>query len=80
VGKKLDIYSRLVLCILSITCVLICSNKKETRSYLEIAQSLGVDTESQILFVTDVYQEAVAAKAAGKYLVRIRKDEYQIIL
>ncbi|KAJ1685628.1 hypothetical protein LUZ63_017018 [Rhynchospora breviuscula] len=48
-------------------------NKKETRSYLEIAQSLGVDSESQILFVTDVYQEAVAANAAGyEVLISIR--------
>ncbi|OAY64042.1 probable bifunctional methylthioribulose-1-phosphate dehydratase/enolase-phosphatase E1 [Ananas comosus] len=40
-------------------------NKREARSYFEISQSLGVDKPSQILFVTDVYQEAVAAKAAG---------------
>ncbi|XP_043701902.1 probable bifunctional methylthioribulose-1-phosphate dehydratase/enolase-phosphatase E1 1 isoform X2 [Telopea speciosissima] len=40
-------------------------NKKETRSYFEISQSLGVDEPSDILFVTDVFQEAVAAKGAG---------------
>ncbi|XP_025826848.1 probable bifunctional methylthioribulose-1-phosphate dehydratase/enolase-phosphatase E1 [Panicum hallii] len=40
-------------------------NKKETRSYLETAQTLGVDNPSQILFVTDVLQEAIAAKNAG---------------
>lgn len=40
-------------------------NKRETRSYAEISQSLGVDDPSQILFVTDVYQEATAAKGAG---------------
>lgn len=40
-------------------------NKKETKSYIEISESLGVDDPSQILFVTDVYQEATAAKAAG---------------
>ncbi|ONK77248.1 uncharacterized protein A4U43_C02F4600 [Asparagus officinalis] len=40
-------------------------NKRESRSYSEISQSVGVDKPSQILFVTDVYQEAVAAKAAG---------------
>lgn len=39
--------------------------KKETKSYTEIFESLGVDDSSEILFVTDVYQEAVAAKAAG---------------
>lgn len=40
-------------------------NKRESRSYFEISQSVGVDKPSEILFVTDVYQEAVAAKAAG---------------
>ncbi|KAL3016613.1 hypothetical protein AAZX31_06G223800 [Glycine max] len=40
-------------------------NKRETRSYVEISESLGVDKPSDILFVTDVYQEATAAKAAG---------------
>ncbi|KAK4439179.1 putative bifunctional methylthioribulose-1-phosphate dehydratase/enolase-phosphatase E1 1 [Sesamum alatum] len=40
-------------------------NKKETKSYIEITESLGVDNPSQILFVTDIYQEATAAKAAG---------------
>nr|KAJ0187953.1 hypothetical protein LSAT_V11C900495510 [Lactuca sativa] len=40
-------------------------NKKETKSYIEISESLGVDEPSDILFVTDVYQEAVAAKIAG---------------
>nr|XP_043628144.1 probable bifunctional methylthioribulose-1-phosphate dehydratase/enolase-phosphatase E1 [Erigeron canadensis] len=40
-------------------------NKRETKSYIEIAESLGVDNPSEVLFVTDVYEEAVAAKAAG---------------
>ncbi|XP_074575025.1 putative bifunctional methylthioribulose-1-phosphate dehydratase/enolase-phosphatase E1 [Curcuma longa] len=40
-------------------------NKRESHSYSEISLSVGVDKPSQILFVTDVYQEAVAAKAAG---------------
>ncbi|XP_047335235.1 probable bifunctional methylthioribulose-1-phosphate dehydratase/enolase-phosphatase E1 1 [Impatiens glandulifera] len=40
-------------------------NKKETKSYVEISESLGVDNLSEILFVTDVYQEALAAKTAG---------------
>ncbi|XP_038989281.1 probable bifunctional methylthioribulose-1-phosphate dehydratase/enolase-phosphatase E1 1 [Phoenix dactylifera] len=48
-------------------------NKREARSYCEISQSVGVDNPSQILFVTDVYQEAVAAKAAGlEVLISIR--------
>ncbi|KAH9650632.1 putative bifunctional methylthioribulose-1-phosphate dehydratase/enolase-phosphatase E1 [Citrus sinensis] len=44
-------------------------NKRETRSYVEITNSLGVDKPSEILFVTDVYQEATAAKAAGLEVV-----------
>ncbi|KAG8089828.1 hypothetical protein GUJ93_ZPchr0011g28551 [Zizania palustris] len=40
-------------------------NKRETRSYCEISLSLGVDNPAQILFITDVFQEAVAAKSAG---------------
>lgn len=44
-------------------------NKKEARSYTEISASLGVDKPSDILFVTDVYQEATAAKAAGMCLL-----------
>ncbi|KAL8166210.1 hypothetical protein V2J09_007709 [Rumex salicifolius] len=40
-------------------------NKREAHSYVEISTSLGVDSPSDILFVTDVYQEATAAKAAG---------------
>ncbi|XP_037492079.1 probable bifunctional methylthioribulose-1-phosphate dehydratase/enolase-phosphatase E1 [Jatropha curcas] len=40
-------------------------NKKETNSYIEISQSLGVDKPSEVLFITDVLQEAVAAKGAG---------------
>ncbi|XP_073143785.1 probable bifunctional methylthioribulose-1-phosphate dehydratase/enolase-phosphatase E1 1 [Henckelia pumila] len=48
-------------------------NKKETKSYIEITQSLGVDNPSEILFVTDVYQEATAAKAAGlEVIISIR--------
>ncbi|GAB2277961.1 hypothetical protein Dimus_012659 [Dionaea muscipula] len=40
-------------------------NKRESRSYVEINESVGVDNPSEILFVTDVYEEATAAKAAG---------------
>ncbi|KAF7035049.1 hypothetical protein CFC21_045980 [Triticum aestivum] len=47
--------------------------KKESRSYYEIWQTLGVDSPSQILFLTDVYQEATAARDAGlKVLISIR--------
>ncbi|KAJ1377083.1 putative bifunctional methylthioribulose-1-phosphate dehydratase/enolase-phosphatase E1 [Sesbania bispinosa] len=48
-------------------------NKRETRSYVEISESLGVDKPSDILFVTDVFQEATAAKAAGlEVIISIR--------
>ncbi|KAI9083612.1 hypothetical protein K1719_034554 [Acacia pycnantha] len=48
-------------------------NKKEARSYAEISASLGVDKPSDILFVTDVYQEATAAKEAGlEVIISIR--------
>lgn len=50
-------------------------NKKETRSYVEISESVGVDKPSEVLFVTDVYQEAEAAKAAGKNLFRERRKK-----
>ncbi|KAG6755274.1 hypothetical protein POTOM_041093 [Populus tomentosa] len=48
-------------------------NKKETHSYIEISESLGVNKPSDILFLTDVFQEAVAAKAAGlEVMISIR--------
>ncbi|KAK8527421.1 hypothetical protein V6N13_085250 [Hibiscus sabdariffa] len=40
-------------------------NKREKCSYVEITETLGVDKPSEILFLTDIYQEAIAAKAAG---------------
>jgi methylthioribulose 1-phosphate dehydratase/enolase-phosphatase E1 len=40
-------------------------NKRESKSYFEIVLSVGVDKPSDILFVTDVLQEAIAAKSAG---------------
>jgi len=48
-------------------------NKRESRSYSEICQSLGVDEPSEVLFATDVLQEAVAAKEAGlKVVISLR--------
>ncbi|KAF9587829.1 hypothetical protein IFM89_005833 [Coptis chinensis] len=48
-------------------------NKKETRSYFEISQSVGVDSPSEVLFLTDVYQEAMVAQAAGlEVIISIR--------
>ncbi|KAI5571542.1 hypothetical protein POPTR_011G118132v4 [Populus trichocarpa] len=46
-------------------------NKKETHSYIEISESLGVNKPSDILFLMDVFQEAVAAKAAGNKLLLV---------
>ena len=39
--------------------------KKEVASYTDIAASLAVDSAADILFATDVVEEAQAAKAAG---------------
>ncbi|KAL1567174.1 putative bifunctional methylthioribulose-1-phosphate dehydratase/enolase-phosphatase E1 1 [Salvia divinorum] len=48
-------------------------NKREMRSYVHITETLGVDNPSEILFITDVYEEATAAKAAGmEVIVSIR--------
>ncbi|KAF8409231.1 hypothetical protein HHK36_005305 [Tetracentron sinense] len=48
-------------------------NKRESHSYLEISESVGVDKPAEILFVTDIYQEAIAAKAAGlEVIISIR--------
>ncbi|RVX09403.1 putative bifunctional methylthioribulose-1-phosphate dehydratase/enolase-phosphatase E1 2 [Vitis vinifera] len=44
-------------------------NKKETHSYFEILRTVGIDRPSDMLFVTDVFQEAVAARAAGLEVV-----------
>lgn len=47
--------------------------KRDARSYYEIWQTVGVDRPSQILFLTDVCQEATAAQAAGlEVLISIR--------
>ncbi|KAF5731885.1 bifunctional methylthioribulose-1-phosphate dehydratase/enolase-phosphatase E1 [Tripterygium wilfordii] len=52
-------------------------NKKDARRYIEISESLGVDKPSEILFVTDVLQEAVAAKAAGlEVIISIRLGNF----
>lgn len=39
--------------------------KRTSESYKSIILSLGVDNSNQVLFVTDVYEEAAAAKTAG---------------
>lgn len=35
-------------------------------SYLEILRTVGVDKPGDMLFITDVLEEAVAARAIGK--------------
>lgn len=44
-------------------------NKRVTESYREITLSLNVDDASEILFVTDVFEEASAAASAGMHVV-----------
>jgi methylthioribulose 1-phosphate dehydratase/enolase-phosphatase E1 len=39
--------------------------KRETKSYEEITLSLGADSPSDILFLTDIIEEAQAARSAG---------------
>lgn len=39
--------------------------KREAKSYQEILLSLGVDQPSDVLFLTDIFEEAQAATAAG---------------
>ena len=46
-----------------------CRNKKETRSYVEILKTVGIDRPADMLFVTDDLREAVAAAAAGNELL-----------
>src|SRR3546814_7229771 len=40
-------------------------HKRQEQSYREISLTLGVEHPSQILFVTDILEEAQAAQAAG---------------
>lgn len=44
-------------------------HKRESNSYREIVMSLGVDSPEEILFVTDIIEEAQAAKEAGLHAV-----------
>jgi methylthioribulose 1-phosphate dehydratase / enolase-phosphatase E1 len=47
--------------------------KREKSSYQNIAQALGVDVAEEILFATDVAEEAKAAIAAGWQCVLFRR-------
>ena len=43
--------------------------KREAASYKEIVLSLGVDRPSEILFLTDIIEEAIAARQAGLHVL-----------
>ena len=47
----------------------IVGNKREAASYTDIVKYLGVDSPSNIMFVTDIIEEAIAAKEAGLQVV-----------
>eukprot|EP00606_Chrysophyceae_sp_TOSAG23-5_P000395 GSChrysophyteH2.ASY1.ANO1.287.1 assembled CDS len=47
--------------------------KREKQSYTDILLSLGVDVQSDVLFVTDVYEEALAANSAGMQVVLVMR-------
>lgn len=48
--------------------------KREAQSYVNITQSLAVDAPEEIVFATDVVEEAVAAKEAGWRCVLVRRQ------
>jgi hypothetical protein len=41
---------------------------------------VGVDRPAEVLFVTDVFQEAVAAKAAGNVLLVVLKITFTFVI
>lgn len=48
-------------------------NKRESSSYAEILQYLGADSAEEVLFASDIFEEAEAAAAVGlKTLVMVR--------
>ena len=54
-------------------------SKREKSSYDEIALSLGVDSPEDILFVTDIYEEGVAAALAGlKVVIAVREGNSKL--
>ena len=44
-------------------------HKRQASSYAEILLTLGVTDPSKVLFVTDVYEEAVAADEVGMHCI-----------
>lgn len=55
-------------------------NRKKAHSDIDISKSLGVDKPSEVLFVTDIYEEAVAAKNAGLSLSSLEMHLFQNIM
>lgn len=54
-------------------------SKRKANSYKEIALSLGIDNPSEILFVTDIYEEAFEANVAGlNVLISIREGNGEL--
>lgn len=54
-------------------------HKRQEQSYREIALTLGVDHPSDILFVTDVFEEAQAAQAAGlRAVISVREGNAEL--
>lgn len=48
-------------------------SKRDTRSYVEILRTVGVDRPADMLFVTNIIQEAESARAAGlEVMISIR--------
>ncbi|KAK3426998.1 hypothetical protein EUGRSUZ_F03309 [Eucalyptus grandis] len=56
------------------------TNRKKAHSDIDISKSLGVDKPSEVLFVTDIYEEAVAAKNAGLSLSSLEMHLFQNIM
>ncbi|KAI3749872.1 hypothetical protein L2E82_20489 [Cichorium intybus] len=52
------------------------ANKKERKSYVEISESLGVHKPSDVLFVTDVFQEAVILYQIKKQVLLFATSNY----
>lgn len=48
-------------------------SKREASSYVNIAESLAVDSPGDILFATDIVAEAIAAKEAGWRCVLVNR-------
>lgn len=79
-SSSIVLFLMVFLCTFFTSLVFGCRNKKETTSYMEISESLGVDNPAEILFLTDVYQEATAAKSAGLLAIFFAKRTVDLSL